>query len=244
MRPPAWSTVRGMGEFVLVPGARLGGWAWDAVADSLRSAGHAVYAVTLSGLAERGGPGTDRVGQQQHVDDIVSVIEGNELYDVVLVGHSYSGIPVGQAAGQIGDRLQRVVYVDSSIPADGRSFADTWSDDDRAWLEEQLVEGDGMWLPAGAEHFAGHDLSDEAIGLLVSRSTPHPGLTLTQPAQLTRAIAELPTTYIKCMMAGDTPSPDVQAQLESPQWELVEMQTGHWPMLSRPAALAKILATV
>ncbi|HEY3555993.1 MAG TPA: alpha/beta hydrolase [Kribbella sp.] len=233
-----------MSDFVLVPGARLGGWAWDAVADSLRSAGHAVYAVTLSGLAERGGPDADRVGQQEHVDDIVSVIEGNELYDVVLVGHSYSGIPVGQAAGRIGDRLRRVVYVDSSVPVDGRSFADAWSEDDRAWLEEQLLEGDGTWLPASAEHFAGQDLSDEAIGLLVSRSTPHPGLTLTQPARLTRPIGELPTTYIKCLMAGDTPSPDVQAQLESPHWELVELQTGHWPMLSRPDALAKILATV
>jgi pimeloyl-ACP methyl ester carboxylesterase len=233
-----------MAEFVLVPGARLGAWAWDAVAAQLRDAGHAVYAVTLSGLAERGGPVAHRVGQQQHVDDIVSVVEGNELYDVTLVGHSYSGIPVGQAAGRIGDRLTRVVYVDSSIPADGRSFADAWSEDDRAWLEEQLLEGDGTWLPAGAEHFAGQDLTDEAVSRLVSRSTPHPGLTLTQPARLTRPIGELPTTYIKCLLAGATPSPDVQEQLQSPHWQLVEMQTGHWPMLSQPAALAKLLSEV
>jgi pimeloyl-ACP methyl ester carboxylesterase len=231
-----------MGEFVLVPGARLGAWAWDAVAGNLRGAGHAVYAVTLSGLAERHDPDAGRVGQQQHVDDIVSVVEGNELYDVVLVGHSYSGIPVGQAAGRIGDRLQRVVYVDSSIPAHGKSFADAWPEDDRAWLEEQLVEGDGTWLPAEAEHFADHDLSDEAVRQLVLRSTPHPGLTLTQPAQLTRPIGELPTTYVKCLMAGDTPAPDVQEKLESPHWELVELQTGHWPMLSQPEALAQLLS--
>jgi pimeloyl-ACP methyl ester carboxylesterase len=233
-----------MGEFVLVPGARLGAWAWDAVAERLRDGGHAVYAVTLSGLAERQGPGSERVGQQQHVDDIVSVIEGNDLYDVVLVGHSYSGIPVGQAAGQIGDRLRRVVYVDSSIPADGLSFADGWSGDDRAWLEEQLLEGDGTWLPAGAEHFVDQDLSDEAVSRLVSRSTPHPGLTLTEPARLARPIGELPTTYVKCLMAGDEPAPDVQQELKSPQWQLVEMRTGHWPMLSQPAELARILAAV
>ncbi|MFG1910556.1 alpha/beta fold hydrolase [Kribbella sp. NPDC048928] len=231
-----------MGEFVLVPGARLGAWAWDAVAGSLRGAGHAVYAVTLSGLAERRDPDADRVGQQQHVDDIVSVIEGNELYDVVLVGHSYSGIPVGQAAGRIGDRLQRVVYVDSSIPAEGQSFVDGWDEDDRAWLEEQLVEGDGTWLPAEAEHFVDQDLSDEAVRQLVLRSTPHPGLTLTQPAQLARPIGELPTTYVKCLMAGDTPAPDVREKLESPHWELVELQTGHWPMLSQPEALAQLLS--
>jgi hypothetical protein len=77
---------------------------------------------------------------------------------------------------------------------------------------------------------------------LVSRSTPHPGLTLTQPVRLTRPIGELPTTYIKCLMAGETPSPDVQEQLRSPLWQLFEMQTGHWPMLSQPAALAKLLS--
>ncbi|MFI5697784.1 alpha/beta fold hydrolase [Kribbella sp. NPDC051586] len=230
-----------MGEFVLVPGARLGAWAWDMVAEHLRGAGHAVYPVTLSGLAERHRPDADRVGQQQHVEDIVSVVEGNELYDVVLVGHSYSGIPVGQAAGRIGDRLQRVVYVDSSVPADGLSFADGWPDDERAWLEEQLIEGDGTWLPAEAEHFVDQDLSEEAVSRLVSRSTPHPGLTLTQPARLTRPVRELPTTYIKCLMAGDAPSADVQEHLQSPQWELLEMPTGHWPMLSQPAALAQIL---
>ncbi|MFF0270533.1 alpha/beta fold hydrolase [Kribbella sp. NPDC004536] len=228
-----------MGEFVLVPGARLGGWAWDAVAEQLRSAGHAVYAVTLSGLA---GGDADVVGQQQHVDDIVSVVEGNDLYDVVLVGHSYSGIPVGQAAGRIGDRLRRVVYVDSSIPADGLSFADAWSPEDRVWLDEQLAEGDGTWLPAGPEYFVDQDLSAEAINLLATRGTPHPGLTLTQPARLARPITELPTTYIKCLMSGDTPTPDVQQALNSPHWDLVELQTGHWPMLSQPAELAKLLA--
>ncbi|WP_433159989.1 alpha/beta fold hydrolase [Kribbella sp. CA-247076] len=231
-----------MGEFVLVPGARLGAWVWDAVAERLRAAGHDVYAVTLSGLAERGGPEAHRVGQQQHVDDIVSVVEGYELSDVVLVGHSYSGIPVGQAAGRIGDRLKRVVYVDAGIPADGRSFADSWPEDERTWLDEQLIQGDGTWLPAAPEYFAGQDLPDEAIRLLVSRSTPHPGLTLTQPARLTRPIGELPTTYVRCLMSGESPSPDVQEALRSPHWQLVELPTGHWPMLSRPEALAAVLS--
>ncbi|MGC4855948.1 hypothetical protein ACLQ24_21785 [Micromonospora sp. DT4] len=34
-------------------------------------------------------------GQQAHVQDIVGEIERRDLRDVVLVGHSYSGIPVG-----------------------------------------------------------------------------------------------------------------------------------------------------
>ena len=176
-----WFTVRGMANFVLVAGAWLGGWAWDEVAEGLRSEGHGVYPVTLSGLAERQGADA---GQQQHVDDVVAVIEGHDLRDVVLAGHSYSGIPVGQAAGRIGDRLRRVVYVDSNIPHDGKSFIDGWSDEGRAWVEGQMAESGGYWPPLTAEDYVGQDLSDETIALILSRSTPHPGRAITEPAAL------------------------------------------------------------
>ncbi len=61
----------------------------------LREAGHDVHALTLSGLAEkRDVP----AGQRTHVQGIVGHVERHDLRDVVLVGHSCSGIPVGQAA--------------------------------------------------------------------------------------------------------------------------------------------------
>ncbi|MER7248779.1 alpha/beta hydrolase [Kribbella sp. NPDC000426] len=229
-----------MANFVLVPGAWLGAWAWDEVAAVLRAEGHDVYPVTLSGLAERQGADA---GQQQHVDDIVAVVESQDLRDVVLVGHSYSGIPVGQAAGLIGERLRRVVYVDSNIPTDGRSFVDGWSEEGQAWVRDQLEKSGGFWPPLTADDYAGQDLSEEAVAVILQRGTPHPGRAITEPARLTRAIGELPTTYVKCLMDGPTPSSDVAEQLESPQWQLVELPTGHWPMFSQPTALAKILAT-
>jgi hypothetical protein len=42
-------------------------------------------------------------------------------------------------------------------------------------------------------------------------------------------------------MDGATPSSAVVEQLSSPSWELLELDTGHWPMFSQPAALAKLL---
>ena len=42
-----------MATFVLVHGAYQGGWIWKPVAERLRRAGHAVYAPTLDGCAER-----------------------------------------------------------------------------------------------------------------------------------------------------------------------------------------------
>ena len=43
-----------MATFVLVHGAWHGGWCWSRVTDRLRVRGHAVFAPSLSGLAENG----------------------------------------------------------------------------------------------------------------------------------------------------------------------------------------------
>lgn len=224
-----------MTEFVLVAGAKLGAWAWDEVVPELRAAGHEAHALTLSGLAEkRGTP----AGQQTHVRDIVEEVERLGLRDVVLVGHSYSGIPVGQAAERIGDRLARVVYVDASVPADGKSFLWGWpSDGARAAIEAN----DGFWPSFSAEDLADQDLTDEQIARMVRDSTPHPGASLTEPAVLTRPLAELPSTYVKCLLDWPEPSDDVAELLKSDRWQLVTMDTGHWPMFSQPHELAHIL---
>ncbi|MEU7006539.1 alpha/beta hydrolase [Streptomyces sp. NPDC046332] len=226
-----------MTEFVLVAGAWLGAWAWDEVVPELRAAGHGAHAVTLSGLAERQGV---EAGQRTHVADVVDVIEGLDLRDVVLVGHSYAGIPVGQAAGLIGDRLARVVFVDSNVPADGESFVSAWPDG-RAMVEKSIAENDGFWAPLGAAEFEGQGLDVEQIARIVAGATPHPGTTLTEPAEVARPLGELPTTYIKCLLDGEEPNADVAALLKSERWQLVRMDTGHWPMFSQPRELARIL---
>ncbi|MDJ0343482.1 alpha/beta hydrolase [Streptomyces sp. H10-C2] len=226
-----------MGEFVLVAGAWLGSWAWDEVVPQLRAAGHGAHPLTLSGLAEKKG---EPAGQQTHVQDIVDEVERLDLRDIILVGHSYSGIPVGQAAERIGDRLARVVFVDSEVPTDGESFASGWWQG-RAALEATIADNGGFWAPLTAADYDGQGLTEEQITRIVSGSTPHPGATLTESAVLARPLGELPATYIKCLLDGDEPNDDVAALLTSEHWRLVEMDTGHWPMFSRPNELAQIL---
>lgn len=227
-----------MAEFVLVAGAWLGSWAWDEVVPELGAAGHGTHPLTLSGLADKQGV---PAGQQTHVRDIVDEVERHDLRDVILVGHSYSGIPVGQAAERIGDRLARVVFVDSNVPADGESFASGWSQAGRAMLKASFAGNDGFWAPLTAADYDGQGLTGEQIARIVGGSTPHPGATLTEPAALTRPLGEVPATYIKCLLDGPKPSDDVAELLTSDQWRLVEMDTGHWPMFSQPRELARIL---
>ncbi|MGW4032534.1 alpha/beta fold hydrolase [Streptomyces sp. NPDC004838] len=226
-----------MSNFILVAGAWLGSWAWDAVVPTLREAGHGVHPLTLSGLADkRAVP----VGKQTHIRDIVDEVERLDLRDVVLVGHSYSGIPVGQAAGRIGDRLARVVFVDSAVPAEGESFVSTWWEGP-AKLEAAIAGNDGLWAPLTEADCAGQGLTDEQIARIVGGSTPHPGASLADPAVLARPLGELPTTYVKCLLDGPEPSDDVADLLRGDHWRLVEMDTGHWPMFSEPDELARIL---
>ncbi|WP_328907455.1 alpha/beta hydrolase [Streptomyces sp. NBC_00234] len=226
-----------MSEFVLVAGAWLGSWAWDEVVPELRAAGHGVHPLTLSGLAEKKDLAA---GQQTHVQDIVDEVERLGLRDVVLVGHSYAGIPVGQAAERLADRLTRVVFVDAVVPADGESFASVWWEG-REKLETPIRENGGFWAPLAADDYAGQDLTGEQIARIVAGSIPHPGTTLTGAAELSRDLGELPATYIKCLLDGPQPGEDVAELLKSEHWHLVTMDTGHWPMFSRPHELAGVL---
>ncbi|QWB21400.1 MULTISPECIES: alpha/beta fold hydrolase [Streptomyces] len=223
-----------MTDFVLVAGTWLGAWAWDEVAGELRAAGHEVHPVTLSGLAEKR---ELPAGQQTHVRDIVDEVERLDLRDVVLVGHSYAGVPVGQAAERISDRLRRVVFVDANVPVDGESFLSGWPSED---VRQSIADHDGYWPPLGAQEYTGQGLTDEQIARIVN-STPHPGATLTGPAELTRPLGELPATYVKCLLDGEEPMPVVAELLRSESWELIEMDTGHWPMFTRPRELARVL---
>jgi hypothetical protein len=120
-----------------------------------------------------------------------------------------------------------------SRPADGEPFANSG-------VAASIAEHGGFWPPQTAE-FEGQGLSEEQMARLVAGSTPHPGATLTEPAVLARPLGELPATYIKCLLDWPEPSGDVAELLKSPRWRLVEMDTGHWPMVSQPRELARIL---
>ncbi|WP_131096751.1 alpha/beta fold hydrolase [Streptomonospora litoralis] len=233
-----------MADFVLVPGAWLGAWAWDEVVPRLRTAGHGVHPVTLTGLVGeddgRADGEHDAVGLETHVQDVVRAVEDRGLKEAVLVGHSYSGIPVAMAAERIGARLARLVLVDAEIPVEGRSFANSlW--DGGGMAAAAIRHNGGFWAPLIAEDFEGQGLSQQQVERIVAGSVPHPGASLTEPASLARSLSELPATYVKCLLDGPEPRTEVAELLQGERWDLVEMHTGHWPMFSRPQELARVL---
>ncbi|WP_210587217.1 alpha/beta fold hydrolase [Streptomyces sp. GESEQ-35] len=224
-----------MTQFVLVAGAWLGAWAWDDVVPELRAAGHDGHPLTLSGLAEKQGV---PAGQQTHVQDIVEEVERLDLRDVVLVGHSYAGVPVGQAAERIGDRLRHIVLVDANVAVDGESALSGWPSDH----VRQAIAETGFWTPFANEDLSYHGLTEEQTNRLVGGATPHPGASAIEPAIMAHPLEELPGTYIKCLLDGEEPWGAAAELLKSDRWALVTMDTGHWPMISQPRELARLLA--
>ncbi|SCF31961.1 alpha/beta fold hydrolase [Micromonospora mirobrigensis] len=251
-----------MATFVLVPGFWLGGWAWRDVTATLRERGHEVYPVTLTGLAERAHLAGPQVGLETHTTDLTALIEMEELHDVVLVGHSGGGMPVTQAADRIPDRIAKVVYVDSGPLPDGTAQFDSNPPQEQERL--RAVIGDGhllpppSWDPADdAVGLAG--LDDAALALLRRRSTPEPLRAATDPVRRTGApgsasrpaaggTSAMPAALVACTIPLDVVTA-MMAQghpffAELAGADLHALPTGHWPMLSEPAALAGLLEKI
>lgn len=223
---------------ILVPGWWLGAWAWDQVAEVLRADGFDVNAITLPGL-EAVSADRSRVTFADHVDAICDAVAGAGE-PVVLVVHSASGFTGYAASDRLPDRIAAMVYVDSA-PGKGAMAAE--------------FEGPEKPLPpldelAASENLDG--LSPEQLRTFQERAVPMPGTVMRGSAELRNdARRDIPTTIIATGMtsaeyraAVGEGWPFLAGLPELRQVTWVDLPTSHWPMWSRPAELAAIIADV
>jgi pimeloyl-ACP methyl ester carboxylesterase len=241
-----------MTTYVLAAGAWLGGWAWQPIAHRLRAKGHDVHPVTFTGLAERSHLASPEIDLDTYITDVVNLIEFEDLHDVVLVGHSYAGLPVTAVADRVPERISLLAYLESGPVPDGTAYLDLQPPEARE-LVERLVEedGDGWRLPMPSwEELEGSGASLEGLGptereRMRGRAVAQPVRTWTDPVSLGNPARErLPKLLITCsfplaqvreMIAGGHPW---FAELAGPEWSFLELPTGHWPMFSEPDRLA------
>ncbi|GAA1946375.1 alpha/beta fold hydrolase [Kitasatospora viridis] len=236
--------------FVLVPGYWLGAWAWEGVAGPLRERGHRVHAVSLPGLAERAGEGGPEVDLEAHTADLVRLLAG--LDQVVLVAHSGAGAPVSVAADRVPEKLRRVVYLDSGPLADGMSALDQGGAAKRERIEASVLDGWRYPMPSwerlAADGASTEGLDAARLAAVRERATDQPIGALRQPAHRTGGAAALPKTLVSCSFPLDQVRAMIAqghpffAELAGPEWDFAELSTGHWPMFSRPADTADLLA--
>ncbi len=108
-----------MTAFILVAGAHTGSWIWQTVADRLRESGARAYAVTLTGMGDRGHAAEADTDLETHIHDLLRVIDRTDAAEVVLVGHCYGIYPVLGAADRRPERIARIVHLDAGLPQDG-----------------------------------------------------------------------------------------------------------------------------
>ena len=238
--------------YVLVPGFWLGAFAWRPVTAALRARGHEVYPLSLTGLGERAHLATPEVSLETHIEDVANLLRYEDLRDVILVGHSYAGLVVTAVADRMPDRIQRLAYVDTGPLPDGTANADFSSAEDRAQQEALVASvGDGWRLPPPpwAALAAGVDgVGPDTIAMLEERSVPQPWKTATTPVRLTGAWEKLPrlgvlSSFTVAQTEAMAATAPLFQHMAGDRWRFAELPTWHWPMLSRPAELAEILAS-
>ena len=253
---------------VLVAGACLGGWVWHAVAERLRTEGHEVYPVTLTGLGERAHLATRDIDLETHVQDVIGTLDFEGLNDALLVGHSYAGPVVAAVAHLRPSRLWGVAYLDTGPLPAGMSIADVQPPElrDRQCLEAERGGGGWMWPVPTRETLASGvygsavGLTDEHFQLIAERATPHPYATFTTPVHLegpwpvaVHRIGIMCTegglstkTVRQLITDGDPLAKMLGAEewLDPDKWELHDLPTGHWAMLTMPEALADLVHRV
>lgn len=232
------ATPKESNSFVLLPGAWSGPWAWEPVHARLTQRGHRVHTLSFSGLQPQGEVNVDAVTLQSHVDDTLALIARHDLADVVLVGHSYSGLVAGMVTDQAPRRIVRTVYVEGFLASDGESLLDAFGAEQKARELADIRANDGWWPPPSAAAIAEEpDLSSGQVERLATRLAPHPARTIVEPVELSSPIADQPSTVI----ARAHTEPHLEKLRVQHGWDVRHLGAGHWPMLSVPDRLTDLL---
>jgi pimeloyl-ACP methyl ester carboxylesterase len=212
---------------VIVHGAWVGGWRWQAVADLLRDRGHRVYTPTLTGLGERAHLTNPSVNLSLHARDVANVVRYERLSNILLVGHSYGGMPVSVAteiipAGVIGS----IMYMDAFCPEDGQSL------NDMVPGPPHLPETAGDYLvPPPRANLVGFNTHMDAAARAAyeERRTPQSVYCFSEKARITgaRELIAKKTYVLATGYKNDTFAPMAEKLRTRPGWRVEEMPYTH-----------------
>lgn len=223
-------------DVILIPGFWLDSSAWSDVVPAVRAAGHEPKPITLPGLV----PADPEVGLRDQADYVIGLVDAT-AGPVVLVGHSGGGAVAHAVVDARPDRIAKVIYVDSGPLGDG------------GMINDGFTAVDGMVpLPPRDEFDAESvvDMDDDRWAAFEARALPIPEKVATEKQVLSDPRRyDVPVTVITCEMSEATlrdlmaqGHPYVAELAAVKNFEIVELPTGHWPMLSKPAELAALVA--
>ncbi|MGW0948176.1 alpha/beta fold hydrolase [Streptomyces sp. NPDC002623] len=228
---------------VFVHGAcvRDGSWWWRRTAELLQERGVLSVAPALPSCGEAGLPAG--VGGPGLPEDVAAVrqtlLDSDE--PTVVVAHSYGGIVTAEAAAGVGS-VRHLLLVSSYLPEAGQSLSEFGDGGPAPFLD---VDPDTGTFGVRPELLVDTFLQDcdpevqtQAVDHLARQSVQVTG----QPVGAA-AWQQTPSTYLVCTQDRGTP-PQLQREFARRADKVVELDAGHHPFLSRPAAVRDLLLSL
>ncbi len=232
---------------VLVHGAWHGGWCWAGLQARLDERGIASLAIDLPGHGASTADLTGLHGDAAAVSATLDVLASRGAGPTVLVGHSYGGAVITQAAAGRSD-IGHLVYVAAFALDSGESVLSALGsferrDVDLAAAMVPTADGAATTLdPATAGGALYGECSPETIAAALPRLSPQPMVTMTEEVDGSpRDVVE--STFVMCNRDRAV-HPDHQAVMADRCTHRIELDTDHSPFLSDVDAMADIVADI
>ncbi|MFD5665179.1 alpha/beta fold hydrolase [Streptomyces anthocyanicus] len=221
-------------DIVLIGGLWLNGSVWEGVASTLESLGHRPVPLTLPGQ----GDGAATATLDDQVAAVLAAVDAAPGRPMV-VGHSAACALAWLAADRRPGRLAKVALIGGIPTPDGRPYAD--------FFEVR----DGVMPFPGWEPFQGPDAADldeAARHELAAAAVPVPEAVARGVVRLSdERRYDVPVVVVcpeftpeqarEWIDAGDVPE-----LARAKHVDFADIDSGHWPMITKPAELARILA--
>ncbi|MGC2486703.1 MAG: alpha/beta hydrolase [Acidimicrobiales bacterium] len=221
--------------YVLVHGGWGGGWVWRDLGAELTRRDVPWTAVDLPSSTHGAHP-TTFLADDAHEVAAVANAEG----PVVLVGHSYGGAVLCEAAQDV-THLQRLVYIAALVPLLGESATEVSREvQARTILDEAIqVEGDYLTLePVLAKIALYQDCVDETADWAVTQLSSQTLASFRSPRG--SFDVDVPSYYVRCTL-DNAVDLSLQELMASRCDEFATLESGHSPMFSTPAALCDLI---
>jgi len=212
---------------LLVHGAWHGAWAWNASRKLLEERGWRVSTVDLPTVHATDPTGLSLRDDAAAVADAIDAIKGS----VVVVAHSYGGMPTTQAA--TAESVEQIVYISAFALDVGESLLAAVGGEAPSWWDVR-----GSLVTAGTPEETPfdlffHDVDSPTADTAVARLRPQSRLAFEESLTVA-AWHSKPSTFI-ITEQDRIFAPEVQESLATRAGSrIVRMDTSHSPFLSQP----------
>lgn len=225
---------------VFVHGACVkdGSWWWHPTAALLAERGVANEAPALPSCGETGRPAG--AGGPALAEDVAAVRQVLTATDepTVVVAHSYGGIVISEAAAGV-DTVRHLLLVSSYLPEVGQSLSSFGNGDPAPFLDID-PEGGTFTVRAGALAETFLQDCDPQIQRQAMEKTAQQSLRVIGQPVRSAAWHRVPSTYLVCSQDRGT-SARRQREYAGRAGNVVELDAGHHPFLSQPAAVRDLV---